>query len=1000
MSGVATRTSKTDQIRSRAIDGRYEKKCGCIQHDLFYSSGHSVPYSLSSFKVKAEKSRKTYLELVKRKLITKKTAWVCSRCINYAKLNLCTTASKLPSPSESTHYSGGPSAETDSEPMETEPDGAGVEKTELDDGEMEPDDDEDEMKPDHYGAGDQREDRDTAFDLSEELDKIFCQLKNVRERGTWQTFNTKQRSQLADISIVLGSLIESDLYEDSLEVTKETNNTNADLKDIDKEEWIGKRNCVLVGFLTGCAKTSVQNQEEKKTNALIHAVEQVLKLRNLLTVSPFGFQRNIVQYVVSGSKLATNLMGSWEPGGSYTKVSQYIRGPIDPPTIPDGDIHIAVDNEQRVGKTSGRIREGSTIRLDICTTMSCIQSKESKGVQSKMELKPESWRTWDSSDDREALIKKVEEEEDNAMRVFRQYRQHFIEEVIAEVDEELGSDMQDHVDIAMAQAQRGHRNYVCSKCKFVNADSGICANCKHDPNQYPLDYDVYHRTPSCHPEDPPRVMVAEPCLVNPNTKTNVKTVMQHVQEHCQLGEHREWVYLWCDAVPYLLGCKLTDALTCVSCGEEVTRSEMKSHSEVHHNGNDSEVEFQQLFGNIFLRPGPGHIELNMARSLLKLLWEPYMQHFAVLLGFRSPRAQLIIHNGVDHHRSRQILRTLLHALSKELIRPYVLEQRAKGQDANIERYFDWFNAETCNPNCLFAWRVCFRYLLAFQLYTESVRKNNNAHMLAARAAFSPLFYARNHPRYRELHLRDMLDRIQCPTELREDIEAHESFSVSGIHNRGQGSDFIHEEVNRTVKSLLPPGAVTPEIWTRVCRKADMLTDMKKRCLLSAGLKSAAESGEKAPKKHELEEAMVRREMRTANLLDSPSEQKELTSLSGEMLDYDLPNMVHTIQDSYDEYKKDFVETGTFGGVKLSTCLYVTTKERQYGEAIENKTKDEIKTEIVTMIREAGLDQCEASLGKLKKSTPKAQYLKVYYEVVEVMEEEYAKKMAEEEEDDN
>ena len=32
----------------------------------------------------------------------------------------------------------------------------------------------------------------------------------------------------------------------------------------------------------------------------------------------------------------------------------------------------------------------------------------------------------------------------------------------------------------------------------------------------------------------------------------------------------------------------------------------------------------------------------------------------------------------------------------------------------------------------------------------------------------------------------------------------ESFTVSGVNNKGQGADFIHEELNRQIKSFLPP----------------------------------------------------------------------------------------------------------------------------------------------------------------------------------------------------
>ena len=217
---------------------------------------------------------------------------------------------------------------------------------------------------------------------------------------------------------------------------------------------------------------------------------------------------------------------------------------------------------------------------------------------------------------------------------------------------------------------------------------------------------------------------------------------------------------------------------------------------------------------------------------MKILWHPNMQHFAILLGFRSPRAQDVIHNGLDHHRSRQIIHTLVLALGKELLQSYV--QHVGTDNVTVDNYIDRFERDVTSPNYKFAWRVCFTYLLAFQLYTESLRKNNHRHMMAACAAFALLFYGRNLLRYRELHLRDMMDRVQCPPTLHRDIHANESFSFTGLHNRGQWVDFLHE-VNKKVKSLLPPGPVTEAKWRRVCRKADQLSEIKLKCVSAAGL---------------------------------------------------------------------------------------------------------------------------------------------------------------------
>ena len=107
-----------------------------------------------------------------------------------------------------------------------------------------------------------------------------------------------------------------------------------------------------------------------------------------------------------------------------------------------------------------------------------------------------------------------------------------------------------------------------------------------------------------------------------------------------------------------------------------------------------------------------------------------------------------------------------------------------------------------------------------------IRKNDHQGVMAARSAFAPLFYGTHHPNYQELHLRKMLDRVQAPPSIQDDIATTESFSKSGRENGGQGA-FI--------KSFLPPGRITADIWCRVCRKADSLKRMKETCRLTTGM---------------------------------------------------------------------------------------------------------------------------------------------------------------------
>ena len=174
-------------------------------------------------------------------------------------------------------------------------------------------------------------------------------------------------------------------------------------------------------------------------------------------------------------------------------------------------------------------------------------------------------------------------------------------------------------------------------------------------------------------------------MVNLNSIEAVRRVMEHVQDVNNLNDEyheRKWTFLHSDGVPYVHVSDIQDhLLECTECKEEVDSKDLsidewndflKSHAEQHPNSS-TQFTFKRIFDNLILTPGPGHIEMNMARLLLKLLWEPFLCEFSKLLGFRTPKAQEVVKNGTDHHRSRYILESSLESLSKELVAPFVKE---------------------------------------------------------------------------------------------------------------------------------------------------------------------------------------------------------------------------------------------------------------------------------------------------------------------------------------
>lgn len=176
-----------------------------------------------------------------------------------------------------------------------------------------------------------------------------------------------------------------------------------------------------------------------------------------------------------------------------------------------------------------------------------------------------------------------------------------------------------------------------------------------------------------------------------------------------------------------------------------------------------------------------------------------------MLGSKTLRARNIVKNGVDHHHLRQVLEMGLST--------FHIKQR------------------TSIALCQKMWRRS---------------KFTRVSIMDRRKCFRP-----------ELHVvKDMC--TQYPGELIEYFEATESFSPSGIPNRCQGADFIHEEVPKNlVKSFFPPGMPDETVWTWVCCKITKFRAIINQALEKSDIRKYST---KRRLKFELKEAMVRKEM--------------------------------------------------------------------------------------------------------------------------------------------
>ena len=409
--------------------------------------------------------------------------------------------------------------------------------------------------------------------------------------------------------------------------------------------------------MEGCTSVNINKEtNEKKVNAFAHSIEQVMYTRNLNIITLFSFNRNLVLYSVTNSKELSTMNKKWEGCGSSRTLSNMICEPVPPLECPNEDLFNTINNNQKVSIHSGHIREGSKVPVSVCTSMCHIVPQPKMYLQYSDSLNPENWRNLTPSN---KLLKKVKELKNSCVTEFQRYRGLFIEEMIKFVVKEQKIDsLLDYVDIAVAN--EGKIN-TCSKCSNTYIkEISICPSCQFDANNYPQNFDLCYRTVSKHLVEKPIVDIGKPCMVNPNSFDSLKNVLNHVSATNKLSKNEsncKWTLLICDGVPYTIPSNLQDKyLFCNICKEEIKNmvdieelEKMKSeHAALHQN---ETCTFHNLFHNIILLPGPGHLELNMGRLLLKLLWVPFLNKIVEFLGFYTEKAQLIVKNGIDHHRT-------------------------------------------------------------------------------------------------------------------------------------------------------------------------------------------------------------------------------------------------------------------------------------------------------------------------------------------------------------
>jgi len=112
------------------------------------------------------------------------------------------------------------------------------------------------------------------------------------------------------------------------------------------------------------------------------------------------------------------------------------------------------------------------------------------------------------------------------------------------------------------------------------------------------------------------------------------------------------------------------------------------------------------------------------------------------------------------------------------------------------------------------------YLQAIINYRSGIRNNQPLLKAAARRTFAPIWSARRHHIYQTIEVADEEQLLCLHPRVHQIIEENSAVSHSGWFNQHQGLDAILEEVNKTLKALVPsaPAQKHWEIAARNCIK--------------------------------------------------------------------------------------------------------------------------------------------------------------------------------------
>ena len=200
------------------------------------------------------------------------------------------------------------------------------------------------------------------------------------------------------------------------------------------------------------------------------------------------------------------------------------------------------------------------------------------------------------------------------------------------------------------------------------------------------------------------------------------------------------------------------------------------------------------------------------------------------MGWKSELAQKAARNCYDNHKTWQLILITHFGTLMELVIPYIRSCITdKSSCPNADGFLEYAKTYEDDPNYTYLFEMT-RYSQTIVNFRMGTRRNNSKLIQSAKYMSRGLFHGRCHPKYQLIEMYDSLQRHLQPDDLRKFNEKYEAMSRTNDQSKGQGFDFILEEINKEVKTWIRKGVPTDSMWLSVCRNHHILKDIRENAM--------------------------------------------------------------------------------------------------------------------------------------------------------------------------